>query len=67
MDIADIIPGPFSALNLFHHTNECFSGNMEKNQGDKKWAVRPTGTKTGRLQMCKLLATASKHDTAGCC
>lgn len=49
MDIADIIPGPFSALDLFHHTNECFSGNMEKNREDKKWALRPTATKNRPL------------------
>lgn len=47
MDIADIIPGPSGVLDLFHHVNECFSGNIEKNQEDKKQALRPTATKTG--------------------
>lgn len=51
MDIADIILGPSSALDLFHHKNECFSGNMEKNQEDKKWVLRPNTTKTGLLKM----------------
>lgn len=63
-DLADMIARPSSALDLFHRTKECFSENMKRNQEDKKWALRPIATKTGPLQMSKMLATASKRDTA---